>query len=66
MRNTGKHYAYPRVDIQEPSDVLFWCNEYGCTAEQLKVAVAAVGVHPIDVGIALGKKPNADGVFKPE
>lgn len=63
MRNTGKFYAFPHVDIQEPSDVQFWCNEYNCTEEQLKAAVMVVGVHPIDVGIALGRQPDNHGVF---
>jgi len=46
--------------------VQFWCHEYDCTEEQLKAAVGAVGVHPIDVGIALGKQPNEDGIFSSE
>ena len=54
MRNTEQFFAFPHVHLQESSDVQFWCNELGCTEEQLRAAVAAVGVHPIDVALALG------------
>lgn len=55
MRNTEQFFAFPHVHIQAPSDVQFWCNEFHCTEDQLRAAVAAVGVHPIDVALALGK-----------
>jgi len=55
MRNTDQYFDFPRVHLQEASDVVFWCNEFDCTEDQLRAAVMEVGVHPIDIGLALGK-----------
>jgi hypothetical protein len=33
-----------RVNIHEPWEVRWWCREFGCTEQQLRDAVRAVGV----------------------
>jgi hypothetical protein len=33
-----------RINVNEPYEVTWWCDELGCTAAQLRSAVAAVGV----------------------
>jgi len=32
-----------RVNLRSPGDVQFWCGHLGCSAAQLRAAVAAVG-----------------------
>jgi len=32
-----------RIHIDDPSDVAYWCQRFGVTAEQLKAAVRNVG-----------------------
>jgi len=34
-----------RVDMQNPVEVQYWCNEFDCTQEELREAVAGVGDH---------------------
>ena len=34
-----------RVDLMDPQEVAYWCDEFGCTETQLSEAVAAVGAH---------------------
>lgn len=38
-----------RVNVHEDYEVRYWCEKYGCTAEELKAAVAKVGVMAADV-----------------
>jgi len=33
-----------RVNVDDPSEVRYWRKEYGCTEQQLRQAVSAVGV----------------------
>jgi hypothetical protein len=33
-----------RINIHEPWEVRYWCQHFGCTEQQLRNAVAAVGV----------------------
>jgi hypothetical protein len=38
-----------RVNVNESWEVRYWCKEFGCTEEQLREAVKAVGVMAADV-----------------
>ena len=38
-----------RVNLQEPYELRAWCRKFGCSEEQLKQAVNAVGVMATDV-----------------
>ena len=40
---TGAPAERNRVNIDEPSEVKYRCKQYGCTEQQLRQAVAAVG-----------------------
>lgn len=44
-----------RVNVNEAWEVTYWCKEFGCTAQQLKDAVRAVGVMADKVRIHLKK-----------
>jgi hypothetical protein len=44
-----------RVNIHEPYEVQYWCNHFGCTAQQLKDCVKKVGVMVTAVKKCLGK-----------
>jgi hypothetical protein len=32
-----------RIDLTNPSEVLYWCKQFGCSEQQLRQAVAQVG-----------------------
>jgi hypothetical protein len=38
-----------RVNTGEMQDVAYWCEEWGCSEDQLKAAAAAVGDSAADV-----------------
>jgi Protein of unknown function (DUF3606) len=38
-----------RVNVNEPWEMKWWCNQFGCTEAQLREAVRAVGVMADDV-----------------
>ena len=38
-----------RVDTTETQDVAYWCEEWGCTEDELKAAIVAVGDTAADV-----------------
>lgn len=38
-----------RVDLLDPLERDYWCREFGCTADALADAVAAVGTHTTEV-----------------
>jgi hypothetical protein len=38
-----------RVNVYEDWEVSWWCDKWGCTREELKDAVDAVGVMALDV-----------------
>jgi hypothetical protein len=38
-----------RVNVNEAWEVTYWCKEFGCTPDQLRAAVKAVGVMVVDV-----------------
>jgi hypothetical protein len=44
-----------RVNLQEPYELRAWCRKFGCSEEQLKQAVDAVGVMATDVEAWLKK-----------
>lgn len=46
---------HSRVNVSETWERSYWCNEYGCTAAQLRAAVYAVGVRATDVQALLAK-----------
>ncbi len=33
-----------RIDLKNPSEVLYWSKQFGCNEQQLRQAVADVGV----------------------
>jgi len=43
-----------RVDLSEDDELRYWTTRLGCTAEQLVVALQAVGVSAAAVGAYLG------------
>jgi len=45
-----------RVNVHEAYEVEYWTKKFGCTAEQLKAAVAKVGVMAKDVEGYLKRK----------
>ncbi|MGH8760273.1 MAG: DUF3606 domain-containing protein [Burkholderiales bacterium] len=44
-----------RMNMNEASEVTYWCKEFGCTADQLRTAVKAVGVMVKDIRVHLGR-----------
>jgi hypothetical protein len=38
-----------RVNTEDMRDAAYWCEEWGCTADELKAAVASVGDNAADV-----------------
>lgn len=44
-----------RINIHEPWEVNWWCNELGCTKDELVSAVRAVGTSAKAVRAHLGK-----------
>lgn len=48
-----------RVNVNEPHEVRYWTEKFGCTEEQLRAAVGRVGVMARDVEEALGKSTGA-------
>jgi hypothetical protein len=45
-----------RINVNEDYEVRYWTGKFGCTAEQLRAAVKAVGVMAADVEKQLKKK----------
>lgn len=45
-----------RINVHESHEVQYWTKELGVTEQQLKVAVAKVGVMATNVRRELGKK----------
>lgn len=44
-----------RINVNEPWEVRWWCQHFGCTEQQLRAAVQAVGVSADRVRQHLGK-----------
>lgn len=44
-----------KVNVNEDWEVRYWCKEFGCTEQQLRNAVKAVGVSVAAVRKYLGK-----------
>ncbi len=44
-----------RIDVNDPNEVRYWTGKFGVSAEELKTAVAAVGVMVKNVKVHLGK-----------
>ncbi len=38
-----KSITIKQIDISDPSDVMNWCEDFGCTEKQLAEAVNVVG-----------------------
>src|SRR5215213_5324524 len=53
--------AVARINVTEPYSVREWSNRYGCSTEQLRAAVTAVGNVAADVEKHLRPVGNADG-----
>lgn len=49
-----------RVNINDPSEVRSWQRKFGCTEEELRAAIAAVGENVRDVEplLHVGELPN--------
>jgi len=45
-----------RVNVHEDYEVTYWTKKFGCTADQLKAAVKAVGVMAKDVEAHLKRR----------
>jgi len=48
--------ALQRVHLDDPADVAGWIDRYGCSEDQLRAAVDAVGPVPQDVREHLAKQ----------
>ena len=48
-KNTGPQDD-SRVNVNQPHEVQYWTKKFGCTEEQLRRAVQAVGVSATAVG----------------
>lgn len=44
-----------RVNIHEPYEVNYWCKKWGCSEQQLRNVVTAVGTSAAAVAKYLGK-----------
>lgn len=44
-----------RVNVNQAHEVTYWCKKFGCSEEQLRAAVKAVGVMVTDVEKQLKK-----------
>ncbi|SEQ55316.1 Protein of unknown function [Pseudomonas sp. NFACC02] len=55
----NKHITHPedakRIDIHDLHEIRNWCQAFGCTVEELKSAVDAVGTWAKDVTAHLNK-----------
>ncbi|WP_244832526.1 DUF3606 domain-containing protein [Caballeronia sp. TF1N1] len=45
-----------RINVHEDYELRYWSDKFGCTHDQLKAAVKAVGVMAVDVEAYLKKK----------
>ncbi|MEJ8850639.1 DUF3606 domain-containing protein [Variovorax rhizosphaerae] len=45
-----------RIDLEDPSEVASWSDQYGCTEEQLRSAVKAAGAVAQDVREYIAKQ----------
>jgi hypothetical protein len=44
-----------RVNVNEPHEVRYWTQKFGCTEDELRAAVSRVGVLASDVEEELGR-----------
>jgi hypothetical protein len=35
-----------KVNVNEPTDIAYWCDKFGCSQTQLRTAVKVVGTSP--------------------
>jgi AraC-like DNA-binding protein len=35
-----------KVNVNEPADIAYWCDKFGCSQTQLRTAVKVVGTSP--------------------
>ena len=52
--------AVARINVTEPYSVREWSTKFGCSTEQLRVAVTAVGNVAADVARHLSPAPDPD------
>lgn len=45
-----------RVNVHDEQELRYWCDELGCTADELEEAVSAVGVEVADVRLHLSQR----------
>lgn len=45
-----------RVNPNDEAELAHWCNEFGCSADELREAVSAVGVDVDDVRLHLSQR----------
>jgi hypothetical protein len=38
-----------KVNVNEPTDIAYWCDKFGCSQTQLRTAVKVVGTSPSKV-----------------
>jgi hypothetical protein len=48
-----------RVNVNQPHELRSWCAKFGCTEDQLRAAVASVGVMASDVERFLKSRGSA-------
>jgi hypothetical protein len=48
-----------RVNINEPHEVRYWTEKFGCSEEELRAVVGRVGPMAVDVERALGAQSGA-------
>ncbi len=45
-----------RVNVNEPTDVAYWCEKFGCSQTQLRTAVKMVGTTPSKIRAHLAQR----------
>jgi hypothetical protein len=54
-----------RVNVNEPHEVRYWTDRFGCSEDDLRLAVKRVGVMVADVEAALAGKPAGQAQKSP-
>ena len=55
-----------RVNVNEPHEVRYWCEEFYCTEEELRNAVSRAGVMVDKVRAYFGKSIKRRDTFTPD
>ena len=48
-----------QIDVNQIGEVIHWCRRFGCSQEQLRAAVKAVGACADDIRSYLGRNPHS-------